>query len=33
VGGFQMLVFEMVGMALFLLFFGAIVTNTQSLSR
>jgi len=28
-----MLAFEMVGMALFLLFFGALVTNKQSVSR
>jgi len=28
-----MLAFEMVGMVLFVLFFGALVTNNQSISR
>jgi hypothetical protein len=32
-GGKHMFAFEMVGMALFALFFGALITNKQSISR
>ncbi|HZQ14506.1 MAG TPA: hypothetical protein VFB31_17015 [Pseudolabrys sp.] len=32
-GGFAMLAFEMVGLALFALFFGALITNKESVSR
>jgi hypothetical protein len=32
-GGLQMLAFELVGLTFFVLFFGALVTNKQSVSR